>query len=174
LKKAFIIALGLACTLAFHTGSAFAASKMDEAIDKVVGTPYKYSGTTTKGFDCSGFTMYVFKQLGIELPHSSKAQAKLGAKVAKEDLKAGDLVFFNTDGSGISHVGIYVGDGKFAHSSSSDGVTIDKLSDTYYAKRYVKARRVMNADTYEKVATEPSDDSDSDADTGAESDTAAK
>lgn len=158
MKKAFIIALGLACTLAFHTGSAFAASKMDDAIDNVVGTPYKYSGTTTKGFDCSGFTMYVFEKLGIELPHSSKAQAKLGVKVAKDNLKAGDLVFFNTDGNGISHVGIYVGDGKFAHSSSSKGVIITKLSDSYYAERYVKARRVMDSDTYEKVATEPDDE----------------
>lgn len=96
--------------------------------------------------------MYVFEQFDIALPHTSKGQAQKGTEVAKDNLRAGDLVFFNTDGKGISHVGIYVGDGKFAHASTSNGVTINKLSDSYYAKRYVTARRVMNDDTYEKVA----------------------
>ena len=84
----------------------------------------------------------------------------LGKKVAQSDLIAGDLVFFNTNGKGISHVGIYVGDGKFAHSSSSKGVTISALSDSYYAKRYVTARRVMSQDTFEKYANDPSDETE--------------
>ncbi len=68
------------------------------------------------------------------------------------------LFFFNTSGKGISHVGIYVGDGKFAHSSSSKGVIISELKESYYVKRYVTARRVMSTDTFEKYADEPSDE----------------
>ena len=80
--------------------------------------------------------------------------AKKGVKVAKEDLREGDLVFFNTSGKGISHVGIYVGDGKFAHASTSKGVVITALSDKYYAKRYVTARRILSDSTYEKIAVD--------------------
>lgn len=148
----------LAIVFTFTTVSAFASSKLDEAIADLIGTKYKTAGTTTKGFDCSGFTSYVFRKFGIELPRTSAAQSKTGKKVDKDDLQAGDLVFFNTSGKGVSHVGIYVGDGKFAHSSSSKGVTITKLSDSYYAKRYLGARRVMDASTYERIAVdEPSD-----------------
>ncbi|MBW7459045.1 C40 family peptidase [Paenibacillus sepulcri] len=158
LKKVSALLIGLALVLLFQVGSALADSKMDGVISDVIGTPYRTAGTTTKGFDCSGFTMYVFDKLGVSISHSSSAQSKLGKKVVKDDLIAGDLVFFNTNGRGISHVGIYVGDGKFAHSSSSKGVTISSLSDSYYVKRYVTARRVMSPETFEKYADEPSDE----------------
>lgn len=154
MKKVTALLFGLVLMLAFQAGSVFADSKMDGIIDNVIGTPYQSGGTTTKGFDCSGFTTYVFDKMGVDLPRTSASQSKTGKAVAKSDLIAGDLVFFNTSGKGVSHVGIYVGDGKFAHSSSSKGVTISKLSDSYYETRYVNARRVMDLSTFEKYADE--------------------
>lgn len=130
-------------------GSMFAdGMKVKHAVDEVVGTPYKWGGTTVAGFDCSGFILYIFDQYNVDLPRTSKDQAKEGTKVDQADLKHGDLVFFNTNGRDISHAGIYVGDGKFAHSSSSKGVRISKLSEDYYAKRYVTARRVISEEVY--------------------------
>lgn len=152
MRKLTVLLLSFAFLLSFQVGSAFADSKLKETIDPLIGVDYRYGGTTTKGFDCSGFTSYVFRKLGIELPRTSREQFATGKKVAKADLRPGDLVFFNTSGKGVSHVGIYVGDGKFAHSSSSKGVTISSLSDSYYVKRYLGARRVMDTETYERVA----------------------
>ncbi|RXZ79987.1 NlpC/P60 family protein [Paenibacillaceae bacterium] len=130
---------------------------MDDAIGELIGIKYKYGGTTTSGFDCSGFTSYVFNQFDIELPRTSAGQAKVGKHVDKDALRSGDLVFFNTNGKGVSHVGIYVGDGKFAHASSSKGIMISGLNDSYFEKRYVTARRAMSDVTFEKFADEPSD-----------------
>ncbi|MFF2889879.1 C40 family peptidase [Paenibacillus sp. NPDC057967] len=153
-KKVSIILAGLVLMLAFQAGSAFAsASKMDGIIDELIGTRYSYGGTTTKGFDCSGFTSYVFNKMGIDLPRRSSDQAGAGTKVAKTDLQPGDLVFFDTSGKnngGISHVGIYVGDGNFAHASTSKGVIIEKLDSSYYKPRYVTAARVLDESQFEK------------------------
>ncbi|RIE01078.1 NlpC/P60 family protein [Cohnella faecalis] len=155
LRKVSALLLGLVFVLAFQVGSAFASSKLDDTIDKLIGIDYKYGGTTTKGFDCSGFTGYVFDKLGIDLPRSSRDMFGWdgGTKVDRDELRAGDLVFFNTSGSGVSHVGIYVGNNKFAHSHSA-GVAITSMDDKYYAKRYLGARRVMSTETYKKLATE--------------------
>ena len=153
MRKLSAVLFAFALLLAFQVGSAFADSKLDNTVDGLLGIDYDYGGTTTDGFDCSGFTAYVFKKLGVSLPHSSKSQYQLGTKVAKDDLRPGDLVFFNTDGNGVSHVGVYVGDNKFAHAASK-GVTISALSEKYYATRYVGARRVLDSDTYEKVAVD--------------------
>ena len=155
MRKVSVLLLSLAFLLAFQVGSAFADSKLDDTVDKLIGIHYKSNGTTTSGFDCSGFTQYVFKKLGIEIARDSRSQAKQGQKVDRKDLRAGDLVFFNTNGKGVSHVGIYVGDGKFAHSSTSRGVTISALTEKYYANKYLFARRVIDTDTYQAIATDP-------------------
>jgi cell wall-associated NlpC family hydrolase len=130
-------------------GSAF-ANGMDvkHAVNEVVGTPYQWGGTTVKGFDCSGFILYIFNQYSVKLPRTSKAQAQEGTKVTQEDLKPGDLVFYNTNGRDISHAGIFIGNGQFAHASSSKGVRISKLSEDYWEKRYVTARRVVSEEVY--------------------------
>ncbi len=143
--------------LTFGAGSAFAAakSKLEKTVEPLIGISYRYGGTTTKGFDCSGFVRYVFKQFDIELPRSSSDMIKLGQKVTKNELRPGDLVFFNTSGKGVSHVGIYMGDNKFVHSSTSKGVVYTDLDSEYYAKRYVGARRILDAQTYQKIAADP-------------------
>jgi cell wall-associated NlpC family hydrolase len=158
-KKLTAVAVGCALLFTLGTGSAFADSKLDSAVDKALGSKYVSGGTTTSGFDCSGFTMFVFGKLGIELPHQSGSQYKMGTAVSKDELIPGDLVFFNTNGKGVSHVGVMVSDGKFAHASSSKGVVISKLSDDYYVKRYVGAKRILSTDKFEQV-TEDSQDHD--------------
>lgn len=111
---------------------------------KHLGTPYVWGGTTPKGFDCSGLTQYVFKQSGISLPRTTTEQVKMGTYVSKSNLRPGDLVFLqNTYRQGVSHVGIYIGDGQIIHASSSKGVVISKLSSSYYTQHYHSARRVL-------------------------------
>ncbi|GIO39912.1 hypothetical protein J41TS12_47730 [Paenibacillus antibioticophila] len=159
-KQLTAAAVSLAIMFTLGAGSAFADSKLDSAIDEGLGSKYVSGGTTTSGFDCSGFTMYVFSKIGIKLPHQSASQYKMGTAVEKDELIAGDLVFFNTSGKGVSHVGVYVGNGEFAHASSSKGVIISKLSESYYVKRYVGAKRIMSTDKYEEVTSENTTDHD--------------
>jgi peptidoglycan endopeptidase LytE len=108
------------------------------------GTRYRRGGSSPSAFDCSGFTMYIFGEAQIKLPHSAQAQFGCGSPVGKADLAPGDLVFFRTGRSRrISHVGIAMGDGEFVHASSSGGtVRVDRLDRGYYSTRYVGARRV--------------------------------
>lgn len=113
-------------------------------IIELINTPYLWGGTTTYGIDCSAFCQRVFKlALNIDIPRTSIVQSTVGDEVKREDLQFGDLVFFNTMGRRISHVGIYLGEGVFAHSSSSGGVKTSSLDEEYYNRVYVTARRVI-------------------------------
>ena len=119
------------------------SSQLVKAASGVIGTKYVYGGTTPRGFDCSGFIGYVYKKVGVSLPRTSTAMYSTGTSISKKNLQAGDLVFFNTSGKGVSHVGIYMGNGKFVHSSSSIGVSIAKINDPYYwGSKYIGAKRV--------------------------------
>ena len=123
------------------------SSKADQIIataKKYIGVPYVWGGESPSGFDCSGLVQYVFQVHGIRLNRTTDTQYKHGTYVSKSNLKPGDLVFFqNTYRAGISHVGIYIGNGKFIHASSSKGVTISDLSSSYYTAHYYGARRVL-------------------------------
>ncbi len=125
---------------------ALASTPNDELVRAALrkrGTPYVWGGASRGGFDCSGFVCYIFGQMhGMKLPHSASAQSRLGSAVAKDELKAGDLVFFSTYRPGVSHVGIYVGDNKFVHAANSRrGTRVDSISG-YYGNRYKWARRL--------------------------------
>ena len=131
-----------ASALKQNSGTATAQAIITTA-RKYIGVPYVWGGSTPKGFDCSGFVQYVFNAHGISLPRTSKQQYAVGSWVSKSNLQPGDLVFFDTSGSGISHLGIYIGDNQFIHASSSKGVIISSLSNTYWAPRYYGARRIL-------------------------------
>lgn len=108
------------------------------------GNRYVYGGTSRSGFDCSGFTRYVFARFGITLPHSAAAQSRLGKAVTTSELKPGDLLFFGRKGR-ISHVGIFAGNGRMVHAANPRrGVVTDSIFSSYYRSRLVAARRLAN------------------------------
>lgn len=117
------------------------SSSLIENAQSLVGVPYLFGGSSRSGFDCSGYTQYVFKGAGISLPRTAAGQFGVGTSVSRNALQPGDLVFFTTYASGASHVGIYIGGGSFLHASST-GVRATSLNDSYYASRYLGARRV--------------------------------
>lgn len=125
-----------------------ASSDLIKTAYSQLGTPYKWGSTSRSngGYDCSGFVTYVYKTKGVKLPRTSRDMAKAGQSVSTKSLKSGDLVFFKTGRSSrINHVGMYVGNGKFIHSSSGQGgVRIDSINSGYYARKLVSARRVAN------------------------------
>ena len=117
---------------------------MGAVIDRYIGRPYAGTSDSLAGFDCSDFVLQVYYEYAeIHLPRTTQSLFTAGREVKAGDLYFGDLVFFDTGGRGVSHVGIYVGFDEFAHASSTAGVTISSLNDKYYGKRYIGARRVM-------------------------------
>ena len=107
------------------------------------GVPYKFGGTTPAGFDCSGYIRHVFQKVGVQLPRQADEQYTVGKKVEKQNLQPGDLVFFETYEPGVSHSGIYIGDGQFISATSSSGVAVADIDDSYWGPRYVGAKRVL-------------------------------
>ncbi|TRZ40172.1 NlpC/P60 family protein [Niallia circulans] len=155
MKKAIIAGLaslsifaGVLAPSPIDSGKVEAASSTsykDKAVKegkKVIGTKYKWGGTTKSGFDCSGFVNYAYKKAGKSLPRTTTELYKKGQKVSKSKLKKGDMVFFETYKKGASHVGIYIGDNKFIHADSTKGVTITSLNNSYWKSAYYSAKRI--------------------------------
>jgi cell wall-associated NlpC family hydrolase len=108
------------------------------------GIPYRNGGSDPGGFDCSGFTQYVFARSGVALPRAVEEQFQVGRNVKSGDLESGDLVFFRTVSNGPSHVGIAIGGDQFIHAPSSNGVVrIERLSADYWSRRFMAARRIQ-------------------------------
>jgi cell wall-associated NlpC family hydrolase len=119
---------------------------VDEALS-YLGIRYRFGGTSpATGLDCSGLVLNVFRNaVGLDLPRTAREMANLGDKVGRQDLKPGDLVFFNTMRRTFSHVGIYLGEGKFVHAPSSGGkVRVENISTRYWAQRFNGARRLLD------------------------------
>jgi cell wall-associated NlpC family hydrolase len=129
---------------------------------QLIGVRYRWGGNTPQsGLDCSGFVRYVFKDtFGFLLPRKSAQMSKVGMEVKRDELRPGDLVFFNTMRHAFSHVGIYVGDNKFIHApSKGKAIRVDDMTKTYWDKRYNGARRMdgaesMNEDQRQKLLLE--------------------
>lgn len=118
-------------------------STVVETAKNYIGSKYVYGGSSPSGFDCSGFTSYVYRQHGVSLNRTAAGQYSNGAAVSRDNLQPGDLVMFGPSVSGINHVGIYIGGGQIVHASTpSTGVRIDSINSGYYSKNYVGARRV--------------------------------
>lgn len=107
------------------------------------GVRYVFGGTTPRGFDCSGYTQYVFRKAGVRIPRTSQAQYRASRKIKRAHLRPGDIVFFTTYMRGASHCGIYVGNGKFIHASSSRGIRVSSLSEAYWSRRYYGSGRIF-------------------------------
>lgn len=129
-----------------------AISRRDKSIKKIIdgayktlGRPYVYGDAGAKGFDCSGLTYSLYlNNLGIKLPRNSSSLVSAGTKVNNRDLKPGDIILFNTNGKGISHAGLYIGEGNMIHASSGKKkVVIEDINSRYYKSRYVTARRIL-------------------------------
>jgi len=135
----------------FNTGprsesGAIQCSNILSASSPWMGSPYKYGGTTKEGVDCSGFVQNIYKSVyGVTLPRTTTEMNKVGSSVRASWMICGDLIFFkNVRGSGVDHVGIYVGNNKFVHASTSRGVVVSDLTSRYYTKHLASIRRVLS------------------------------
>jgi lipoprotein Spr len=117
---------------------------VEKFINRHYGAKYVMGASGPNSFDCSGFVMTLYKEIyKVNLPRTAKKQYYYGRHISKAELAYGDLVFFNTNGRGISHVGIYLEDGKFGHASTSRGVMISNLSDYYFKNKFIAGRRII-------------------------------
>lgn len=120
-----------------------ASKRLRSEVDAWIGTPYRYGGCTKSGTDCSGFVQAVYESVyGIKLPRTSQAMYTSTEAVILEQLKTGDLVFFDYEGKGVSHVGICLDEKYFAHASTSKGVVISELRSAWHLKRFVRGGRI--------------------------------
>ncbi|MCG7871217.1 MAG: C40 family peptidase [Candidatus Thiodiazotropha lotti] len=112
--------------------------------EKLKGKPYRYGGVSPEGFDCSGLMHYVFQQVGLSIPRTTQDQYRASKRIATEDLQPGDLLFFKISSRKLSHVGLYAGNGRFIHASTSKRrVAAAKLDETYWSKRLIGAGRIF-------------------------------
>jgi cell wall-associated NlpC family hydrolase len=119
------------------------SKKLLDNVDSWYGVRYITGGNTKKGVDCSGFTVAVYADIyGIALPRVSREQYRISRKISTTELEEGDLVFFNTKGNGVSHVGIYLGNNKFIHATVHKGIMVSDLYESYYVKRYYGSGRI--------------------------------
>lgn len=130
-------------------------ARLVEVGRQFLGVPYRFGGVDPNGWDCSGFIQEIFRLGGHRVPRLADAQYESCLKLEPEALEPGDLVFFNTDGTGVSHVGLVTEPGKFLHASSSRGVVEDRLDDPYFATRYVGGGRWMGNGPSERQAAVP-------------------
>jgi len=127
------------------TAESISNDKLYYLLDEWMGVPYHFGGNNKEGIDCSSFSGMLYKDLyGSTLPRTSLEQYNISYPVNTDELTEGDLVFFKTGNRRISHVGIYLGNGRFAHASTQKGVTIDQLEFPYYKKRFVGGGRLIN------------------------------
>lgn len=123
-----------------------------DAVDEWYGVRYRTGGNTHSGVDCSGFTVAVYAAAyGLTIPRVSRDQYKACRKISTTELQEGDLVFFNTNGRGVSHVGVYLGNNKFIHASVSRGVRVSDLFESYYMKRFVGAGRIDEKEIVSRI-----------------------
>ena len=114
-----------------------------EEAKKYLGKPYRYGATGPNAFDCSGLLYVVFKDSGMNVPRCSYEYLKIGTSVSLKNAKAGDVICFSQNGSRVSHVGIYMGNGQFIHASTSSGVIITSVTNKYWAPKIKDVRRVL-------------------------------
>ena len=148
---AAVLALSASSALAAPADSSEAESEptpgaeVADLAEQYVGSPYRWGGASPSGFDCTGFVMWVYSQFGVAMPHNEAGQLASGERVSTDELEPGDvLVFANTYRRGLSHTGIYVGDGQFIHAADErHGVIVSSLSNGYWSPRLAGASRAI-------------------------------